>query len=317
MKELGVINFHEYCYFHFDFFSFVTVFPVHASISAKSLKSNMDITAITKLTNDYLGKSIGKVFECIESEAGHSAFFKNLLKEDDVVQMQNLAITNLPNFKDQKVKCTTVDVENRDVYVYLGSAIGTYHLDKEFSIKDPHFYVLQRHTHYNIDAIGKFYPCPKEGKDENNAVFHSLKGKTIVKVQKNIQFRPWWGEKTLDDNEDPISDYWIHAIDPLVHMSDETTWITILEGPTKFHTNVLDNNMTLRKNPGSRPHNATGLWVVEKNEWNVKFNIGNLKQWRPFVEDFFPKRMPMQGFEIEKLGRALPTIIDGDLKVSI
>lgn len=106
-------------------------------------------------------------------------------------------------------------------------------------------------------------------------------------------------------------------MDPYIHLSisDKQQWITLLDGPSKVNTNFRDEEVTFRWNSTSRPHKVRGLWVIQRNEWHVEF-IASGDDWRPFFEDFFPSKMPMQGFEIEKLGKALPSIIHGDLKVS-
>ena len=272
--------------------------------------------AITEMTNEFIGKRVGKRFDCVYSEAGYSTFLKTLLKEDDVIQLQNLAITNLPNNKDQKVKCT--DKTNGGEYLYLGYINGTFSLDKQFNVKDPHFYLHQNWGKtYNIDAVGKFYPCSKEAIDEDNAFFHSTNSKiTILKVLKNIQFGASWPQTSMSDHGNPIKHSWIHAVEYYMRLSDNQEWITLLEGPSKVNTNLRDKELTFRWNSTSRPHKARGTWVIQRNEWQVEFNVPG-SQWRPFFEDFFPRKMPLQGFEIEKLGKALPSIISGGLEVSV
>ena len=265
------------------------------------------------MTNQLLAKTSSSKFKCVYSKEGYSSFLKTLLKEGDIDQLQNLHITGLPNQKDQKVKCSgSSGVE----YLYLGYINGTFSLDKQYSIEDPHFYVHNTWGHkYNIDAVGKFYPCTKAEIDEGNAVIHSSPFTTILKVVKNIQFGATWPQSVMSDHGNPIKDSWIHAIEYYMHLSDNQFWNTLLRG-NNVETHFRDEGLTFRWNSTSRPHKAVGAWNIKRHEWDVEFTVPG-DQWRPFFEDFFPNRIPRQQFQIEKLGKALPSIISGDLVVSV
>lgn len=267
------------------------------------------------MTNELFGKTLLKDFNCVYSEEGYSTFLTTLLKEDDVTQLQNLTITGLPTFKNQKVKC--VDEVLGDSYLYLGYIKGTFSLDEQFNVKDPHFYLHQNWgTNYNIDAVGKFYPCSKEGIDKENAVLQSTGYSTVLNVVKNIQFGASWPQTSMSDHGNPIEHSWIHVIQSHIHFSNNKEWITFLEGPLNVDTKIHDRELIFRLNSNSRPHKARGYWNIKRNGWEAQFSFSS-SQWRPIIKDFFPKKMPMQGFEIEKLGKALPSIISGDLTVCI
>ena len=285
------------------------------SIAVNALKyDTSNAVGITKMTNEMLS-NFNEIYNCVYTEAGHSADLKTLVKEEQVVQLQNLRIISLPTFKDQKMKCT--DQQGKE-YLYLGYINGTFFLDKKFSVEDPHFYLHNfwgKDTWY-IDAVGKFYPCPKEGVDEPNAVFHSIGTMTIMKVLKNFQFADSWPSMLLSDDGAPIKSSLIHEFERrYMHLSDNLQWISLLEGSSGVHTNLRDDKITLRRSSTSKSYKATGIWVVTKNQWYGSFD-GPVDHWQDFFEDFFPTKMPFSGFEIEKLGKALPQIISGGLEVS-
>ena len=286
------------------------------SITVNSLKyDTSNAVGITKMTNDLLGKRSDQIFNCVYSEAGHSEDLKTLVNEGQVTQLQNLRIISLPTFKDQKMKCT--DQQGKE-YLYLGYINGTFLLNKQFSVEDPHFYLRKFSGHdWTIDAVGKFYPCLKEEVDEPNAVFYAVGSHTIMKVIKNFQFSASWPQTSMTDHGTSNQNSLIHEIQrKYLHISETMEWFSIFERSLGVHTNVRDNKMELRWSPTSRSHKAKVDWVINKNEWLVHFDVQG-DQWQEFTEDFFPKIMPYSGFEIEKLGKALPYIIYGDLEVSL
>lgn len=267
----------------------------------------------TKLIGDHIHHHHSN-FDCVHSKMGHSSFLKTLLKEEDVVQLKNLAITSLPNHKDLKVMCT--DPVFGDRFFYLGSLDGTYSFDKQFNIKDPHFFLHNKYgKKFNIDAVGKFYPCSNEGIDEENAILQTIGSSTVLKVLKNIQFGASWPQTSMSDHGNPIGNSWIYEIEKNMNFSEHKEWITTFEGPSKVKTDLRDDDLVFRLNSNSKPHRVRGHWIIQRNKWEVTFSLLG-SHWRRFVRDFFPRKMPLQGFEIEKLGKALPRIIYEDLWVS-
>ena len=253
-------------------------------------------------------------FTCSYSNQGEG-FFKGLKKENQVIQLNNLILTSLPTYKNSKmIFCTDHHGHNM---VYLGSTNGTLLVDQHYSVKDPQFFVHNNWGSYEwyVDAVGKFYPCQKEGKDEPNAVYSATGKTTVLRVTKNIQFSPSWPHIFMADHGENLADSWMSVIENnFMHMSNKLHWNSLLKG-NSFHTNVRDNDMILQFNSTSRRHKVSTDWVVNRHSWEADIQIHN-DQWRPFVEDFFPDKMIFVGFEIKKLGQALPHVIDGNLKVS-